>query len=118
MKNNIVIVLITLVVFIGGLVVGGVIRKHRPEHFPVPPMGEFVGHHGEMVPPHSGNMEKMEDHMKAVRAEMDLFAGKMKLIHEDFRTKVHDILNGVHLLNEGVREGQNPCTWSTSVGEI
>lgn len=95
MKNNIVIILITLAVFVGGLVMGIITQQHKKGsfQFPVPPMSEFANGHGQPDFLHTGHdRPDMEEHVKQVRAEIDAFAGKMDAIHEDFRKKVNTIL--------------------------
>ncbi|MBI4027786.1 MAG: hypothetical protein HY360_22565 [Verrucomicrobia bacterium] len=108
MRENLCIVLITVALFVGGLLTGVWTQKIRP--MPAPPMqpwGEFqgkgmgnrppdeMGNHppDRFNPQHQQMREAMEEKMRALQPEMEAFQGKLKTIEENFQQKLTAALN-------------------------
>lgn len=100
MKDTLRISLLTLAVFVAGLLTGMLIRGMH--HLPPPPFGpldEIASH----SPPWGGGGPKhfrltpekvaeMKAEMEKIRPEMDAFQSKLKAIETDFRTKLDAML--------------------------
>lgn len=90
MKDKFSIILITVILFVGGLITGIWTQKIRPTPPPhIPIMGEFMGDHFNMPAPSPEEIKKME----ALKPQMEAFKNKIENIQADFRGKVKNVLS-------------------------
>jgi uncharacterized membrane protein len=93
MRDKIVVILITLAVFLGGLITGVWTQKVRPSPPPpIPVLGELFGDRFAMHSPSPEEIARMEKKMEALKPEMDAFVKRMSDMQADFREKVRTVL--------------------------
>lgn len=98
MKENLNVVIITVLLFAAGLCTGVWTQRVKPAPPPpIPFMGEFDGRHGKGAGPAAGmpaveRLREMRQQMEAARPQIEAFRAKMEVIEKSFRSKLEAIL--------------------------
>ena len=91
MRDKLSVIIITVVIFVGGLVTGIWTQKVRPSPPPrIPFFGELIG--GRFQPPTPEEIEQMDKKMENLRPQMEAYRKKMSAMENDFREKIRNVL--------------------------
>lgn len=95
MKENIQVVIITVVLFLGGLLTGVWTQKTKPA--PPPPMpflGELAGGKpgDRMPPPSDSEIKAMQAEAEKMKPQREAFENKLRAIQDDARAKIGEVL--------------------------